>query len=122
MSQRSLALYKVDRLDPQVKFYSIGTIVSKLKAWGEARAEKLESEVFVPIGAPVNWLAEARVGMAEDDREIKAWRRGRGEVVDDEDDEEEAAVDEHDRQRAERERAARCVEIKLTAPHAIDAM
>ena len=121
MSQRSLALYKVDRLDPQVKFYSIGTIVSKLKAWGEARAEKLESEVFVPIGAPVNWLAEARVGMAEDDREIKAWRRGRGEDVEDED-EEEAAVNEHDRQRVARERAARCVEIKLTAPHAIDAM
>ena len=121
MSQRSLALYKVDRLDPQVKFYSIGTIVSKLKAWGEARAEKLESEVFVPIGAPVNWLAEARVGMAEDDREIKAWRRGRGEDVEDED-EEEAAVDEHERQAAARERAARCVEIKLTAPHAIDAM
>ena len=77
--------------------------------------------MFVPIGAPVDWLAEARVGMAEDDREIKAWRRCRGEDVEDED-EEEAAVNEHDRQRVARERAARCVEIKLTAPHAIDAM
>ena len=37
-------------------------------------------------------------------------------------DEEEAAVDEHERQRAARERAARCVEIKLTAPQAIDAI
>ena len=59
MNAASLARYKVDRLDPRVKFYSIGTIVSKLKAWGEARAEKLESEVFVPIGAPVNWLCPA---------------------------------------------------------------
>ena len=121
MSQRSLALYKVDRLDPQVKFYSIGTIARKLKAWGEARAKELGSAVFVPAGAPVNWLAEARVGMAEDDREIRAWRRGRGEAVDDED-EEEAAVDEHERQAAARERAARCVEIKLTAPQVIDAI
>ena len=122
MSPRSLALYKVDRLDPGVKFFKIDTIVKKLEAWGEARAAELESEVFVPAGVKADWLARALETIPEDEREIKAWRRDRGEVVEDEDDEEEAAPDARDRERAARERAARCVEIKLTAPHAIDAM
>jgi len=121
MSQASLARYKVDRLDPRVKFYSIDTIVRNLEAWGEARAKELGSAVFVPAGVKADWLARARETIPEDERAIRAWRRDRGEDVEDED-EEEAAVDEHDRQRAARERAARCVEIKLTAPHAIDAM
>jgi len=116
-----LALYKVDRLDPGVKFFKIDTIVKKLEAWGEARAKELGSDVFVPAGAKAGWLARARVTMAEDARAIRAWRRDRGEDVEDED-EEEAAVDEHERQRAARERAARCVEIKLTAPQVIDAI
>ena len=58
--------------------------------------------------------------MASDARAVAAWRRDRGEAVEDED-EEEAAVDEHDRQTAARERAARCVEIKWKASRAIDA-
>ena len=61
MSPRSLALYKVDRLDPGVKFFKIDTIVKKLEAWGEARAKELGSDVFVPAGAKAGWLARARV-------------------------------------------------------------
>ena len=70
MSPRSLAFYKVDRLDPRVTFFKIDTIVKKLEAWGEARAKKLGSAVFVPAGATAGWLARARVGMAEDARAI----------------------------------------------------
>ena len=121
MSPRSLAFYKVNRLDPRVKFFKIDTIVKKLEAWGEARAKELGSEVFVPAGAKADWLARARETIPEDERAVGAWRRDRGEAVEDED-EEEAVVDERERQAAARERAARCVEIKLTAPHAIDAM
>ncbi|CAH0376675.1 unnamed protein product, partial [Pelagomonas calceolata] len=76
------------RLDPGVTFFSIDEIERRVKAMCAARARRLGSDVFVPAGAKRGWEVRAVATMASDARAVAAWRRDRGEAVEDEDEEE----------------------------------
>jgi hypothetical protein len=110
MDAASLELYERNRLDPGVTFFSIDVIERNVKAMCEARAQRLGSSVFVPAGAKVGWDVRAIATMASDARAVAAYRNRGGD--EDEDEDEDAALEEPDREVVERERAARCVEIK----------